>query len=64
MPQQSSVAAGVTTWEGRGGRMAKKSELEEITHKKKKVIWKGNKVEISGGNARLVYRASFAGRSS
>lgn len=24
MPQQNSMAAGVTTWEGRGGRMAEK----------------------------------------
>lgn len=30
----------------------------------KKVIWEGRKVENFGGNARLVYRARFAGRSS
>lgn len=59
---------------GRGGRMAQKSggsnRNDEIWKKlftgkkKKKAIWKGRKVGNFGGNAGLVYRASFGGRRS
>lgn len=61
MPQQSSMAAGVTTWEGRGGRMAEKSggsnrndENWKKSFIRKKAVWKRRKVEKFWGNARLV----------